>query len=132
MVSLVELNVSFKKPQCNLYEVNTIGAWQMCPLYGDVCFIESPSKNQNSSKVNMKSTICHDFTGPDLLCKVFFTLKIRFSTLVQNFHLEHQKASALKNIFDTTHIGGLVRAGESDRTTFIERTEYFNLSWWFV
>ena len=32
-----------------------------------VRFIESPSKNQNSSKVNMKSTICHDFASPDLL-----------------------------------------------------------------
>ena len=32
-----------------------------------VGFIESPSKNQNSSKVNMKSTICHDFPSPDLL-----------------------------------------------------------------
>ena len=32
-----------------------------------VCFIESPSKNQNSSKVNMKSTICHGFPSPDLL-----------------------------------------------------------------
>ena len=38
-----------------------------CPLHGDVCFIESPSKNQKSSKVNMKSTICHDFPSPDLL-----------------------------------------------------------------
>ena len=32
-----------------------------------VRFIESPSKNPNSSKVNMKSTICHDFPSPDLL-----------------------------------------------------------------
>ena len=39
----------------------------MCPLYGDVCFIESPSKDQNSSKVNMKSTIRHDFPSPNLL-----------------------------------------------------------------
>ena len=29
--------------------------------------IESPSKNQKSSNVNMKSTICHDFPSPDLL-----------------------------------------------------------------
>ena len=36
-------------------------------LYGVVCFIESPSKNQRSSKVNRKSTICHDFPSPDLL-----------------------------------------------------------------
>ena len=36
-------------------------------VYGDVCFIENPSKNQKSSKVNMKSTICHDFPSPDLL-----------------------------------------------------------------
>ena len=66
-MSLVELNVSFKKPQWNLYKVETIGAWQKRPLYGDVCFIKSPSKNQKSSKVNMKSTICHDFQSPDLL-----------------------------------------------------------------
>ena len=26
-----------------------------------------PSKNQKSSKVNMKSTFCHDFPSPDLL-----------------------------------------------------------------
>ena len=32
-----------------------------------VRFIESPSKNRKSSKVNMKSTICHDFPSPDLL-----------------------------------------------------------------
>ena len=47
--------------------MDTIGAWQNCPLYGDVSFIESTSKNQKSSKVNMKSTICHDFPSPDLL-----------------------------------------------------------------
>ena len=57
----------FKKLQWNLYEVNAIDAWQKCPLYGDVCFIEIPSKNQKSSKVNMKSTICHDFPSLDLL-----------------------------------------------------------------
>ena len=28
---------------------------------------ESSSKNQKSSKVNMKSTICHDFSSPGLL-----------------------------------------------------------------
>ena len=33
----------------------------------NVRFIESPSKNPNSSKVYMKSTICHDFPSPDLL-----------------------------------------------------------------
>ena len=32
-----------------------------------VHFIEIPSKNQKSSNVNMKSTICHDFPSPDLL-----------------------------------------------------------------
>ena len=64
---MFELNVFFKKPQWNLYKLDTIGAWQKCPLYGDVHFIESPSKNQKSSKVNMKSTICHDFPSPDLL-----------------------------------------------------------------
>ena len=51
----------------NLYKVETIGAWQKCPLYGDVHFIDSPSKNQKSWKVNMKSTICHDFPSPDSL-----------------------------------------------------------------
>ena len=35
-------------------------------LYGDASFIESPPKNQKSSKVSMKSTICHDFPSPDL------------------------------------------------------------------
>ena len=40
---------------------------QKCPLYGDVCFIESPYKNHNSSRVNIKSTISHDFPSPDLL-----------------------------------------------------------------
>ena len=29
--------------------------------------LEKPSKNQRSSTVNMKSTICHDFPIPDLL-----------------------------------------------------------------
>ena len=64
---MVKLNVSFKKPQWNLYKVDSIGTSQKCPLYGDIHFIESPSKNQNTSKVNMKSTICHDFSSPDLL-----------------------------------------------------------------
>ena len=65
--TLVELNVSFKKRQWNLYKVDTICVWQKCPFYGDVCFIDSPCKNQKSSKVNMKPTICHDFPSPDLL-----------------------------------------------------------------
>ena len=38
-----------------------------CPVYLDARFKESPSKNQKSSKVNMKSTICHDFPSADLL-----------------------------------------------------------------
>ena len=60
--------MSFKKAQWNLYkDLDTIGARQKCPLYGDVHFIDSPSKNQKSSIVNMKSTICHDFPSPDLL-----------------------------------------------------------------
>ena len=67
LVSFVELNVSFKKPQWNLYKVDTIGAWQKWPLYGDVSFLVSPSKNLKSSKVNMKSTICRYFWSPDLL-----------------------------------------------------------------
>ena len=67
LVSLVELNLSFEKRHWNLYKVDTIGALQKCSLYGDVHFIESPAKNQNFSKVNMKSTICHDFPSPDLL-----------------------------------------------------------------
>ena len=64
---MFELNVFFKKPKWNLYELDTIGAWQKCPLYGDVRLIDSLSKNQKSSKVNIKSTICHDFPSPDLL-----------------------------------------------------------------
>ena len=65
---MVELNVSFKKPQWKLQKLDTIGARQRCPLYGDFRLIESPSKNQESSKINMmKSTICHDFPSPDLL-----------------------------------------------------------------
>ena len=36
-------------------------------LYRDVRFMEISSKNQKSSKVNMKFTICHDFPSPDLL-----------------------------------------------------------------
>ena len=67
LASFVELNVSFKKPQWNLYKVDTIGAWQKWPLYGDVSFLVSPSKNLKSSKVNMKSTICRYFWSPDLL-----------------------------------------------------------------
>ena len=64
---MVELNVSFKKRQWNLYKLDTIGVWQKYPLYGDVRFIESSSNNQKSSKVSMKSTICYDFPNPDLL-----------------------------------------------------------------
>ena len=64
---MVELNVSFKKPKWNLYKVDTIGSWQKCPLHGDVLSIESPSNNQMSSEINIKSTICHDFLSPDLL-----------------------------------------------------------------
>ena len=64
---MVELNVSFKKPQWNLYKVDTIGAWQKCPLYGVAHFIESPSKNQKSSRVNMKAILCYHFPSPDLL-----------------------------------------------------------------
>ena len=58
--------MSFKKPQWNLYKLDTIDAWQKSPLYGDAGFIESPPKNQKSSKVSMKSTICHDFPSPGL------------------------------------------------------------------
>ena len=36
------------------------------------------------------------------------------------------------NIFHITHIRDLVRAGESNRRAFIDRTEYYNLSRWFV
>ena len=57
----------FKKLQWNLYKLATISTWQKCPLYGDIHFIESSSKNQKSSKVNIKFTICHDFPSPDLL-----------------------------------------------------------------
>ena len=38
-----------------------------CPFYGDVRFKESASKNQKSSKVNMKSITCHNFPSLDLL-----------------------------------------------------------------
>ena len=57
------------KTQWSLYKVETIGEWQKCLLYGDVLFMytQSPSKNQKSSEVNIKSTICHDFPSPDLL-----------------------------------------------------------------
>ena len=41
--------------------------WTQSSLYGDLRFIESPSKYQKSSKVNMKSTACHEFPSPDLL-----------------------------------------------------------------
>ena len=64
---MVEFNLSFKKPQWNFYKVDTIGARGKCPLYGDVRFKESPSKNRKSPKVNMKSTICHDFPSRALL-----------------------------------------------------------------
>ena len=47
--------------------MDTFGAWEKCPLYGDLCFIESPSKNQESLNVNMKSTVYHDFASPELL-----------------------------------------------------------------
>ena len=47
--------------------MGTIGPWQKCPLYGDARFIERPFKNQIFSKVNMKSSIFHDFPSPDLL-----------------------------------------------------------------
>ena len=47
--------------------MDTIGAWQKYPLYGDVRFMESPSRNQESLKVNMKPTNCHDFQSPELL-----------------------------------------------------------------
>ena len=67
LVSLVELNVSFKKPHWNLYKLDTIVAWQKCTLYGENRFIESPPKDKKSSKVNMKSNIWHDFPIPDLL-----------------------------------------------------------------
>ena len=92
---MVGLGVSFKRPQWNLYKVDTNCAWQKCPLYGDVRFIESLSKNQKSSKVNMQSTICHDFPSPDLLerpkdgntkenatSSSFWSLRTRFTTLV--------------------------------------------------
>ena len=57
----------FKKPQRNLYKVDTISAWQNSLRYGEVRFIESLSKNQKSWKVNMKSTVCNGFRSSDLL-----------------------------------------------------------------
>ena len=48
--------------------MDSIGAWQKCPLYGEIHFIESPSKNKQSSKVNMTMTFQdYDFPRPDLL-----------------------------------------------------------------
>ena len=99
-----------------------------CPVYLDARFKESPSKNQKSSKVNMKSTICHDFTSPDLLegpkdrkiKESFFHSKV-FKRRVNRKKLQI-------NIFNITRIGDLVWAGESDHTPFIDRTEYHNLS----
>ena len=65
--SFFVLTQRLKKPQWNLYKVDITGAWQKCPFCGDVRFVESPCKNQKSSKVNMMSTICHDFPSPNLL-----------------------------------------------------------------
>ena len=41
--------------------------WTLLVHGKSVRSIESPSKNQKSSKVNMKATICHYFPSPDLL-----------------------------------------------------------------
>ena len=53
---------------CLLRSHNEISGKQT-PLIHDksVCFIEILSQNQKSSKVNMKSSICHDFPSLDLL-----------------------------------------------------------------
>ena len=52
------------KAQWNLYKVDTMAK---VTALGDVVSIEISSNNQKSSEVNMKFTICHDFSIPDLL-----------------------------------------------------------------
>ena len=147
----------FKKPQWNFYEVYTISTRRKCLLYGDVRFIESPTKNQKSSKLNMKLSICHDVRSPDLLegpqvgkvkenAKFFFVIKTsRFTTLVHlttdhEVHINYNQWISIhfcwkctKKIMDSAEKRTKVKsAGKSDRTPFIDRSEYYNLSWWFV
>ena len=97
--------MSFKKPQRNLYELDTIGAWQKCRLYGDVRFIESPSQNHEVFKSKYEN---------------HYLVKMRKENNGQCREKNSKKLRKVK------------RAGESDRTPFIDRTEYYNLSWWFV
>ena len=63
----------------------------------------------------------------------FFILKS--SNKVHNIstlnHIFRQPEEVI-NIFNITHIDDLVWAGENDQTPFIDRTGYYNLSWWFV
>ena len=53
------------------------------------------------------------------IIELYYTFTLIFS----------QPQKVVINIFHITHIGDLVWAGESDRTLFIDRTEYYNLSW---
>ena len=86
-----------------------------------------------------KSTLCHDFPNPDLLegpkdgmikeNAVFFILKSSnkvdyISTLITPDH-------EVKIIYNQW-ISSIVWVGKSYRTPIIDRTEYYNLSCWFV
>ena len=65
---LVELNVSFESLQSGHHWCMTkVSALWRCRLYRE------SFKNQKSSKVNMKSIICHDFPSPDLLKRLKLT-----------------------------------------------------------
>ena len=58
------------------------------------------------------------------------SLKFNFTTPLYWYSVNHKRLQI--NTFNITQIGGLVWAGESDRTQFVDRTEYDNFSWWFV
>ena len=62
---LISMLVKFRVTKLIMTRIST----EWTPLLHDksVLFIDSPSKNQKSLKLNMKSTICHDFPRPDLL-----------------------------------------------------------------
>ena len=104
-----------------------------CPL------IQNPSKNQKSSKVNMKSTICHDFPSPDLL-EGPKDRKIKENAKVQFFHskvFKQGKQPFLLKMHNENNglcreknekLCKVQRDGESNCMPFIDRTEYYNLS----
>ena len=59
--------------------------------------------------------------------------KVRSNGTLSHPYFDIQPTTMLYiNIFNITHIGDLVRAGESYRMPFIDRTECYNLSWWFI